>query len=116
MMAALHPIHEITTSQASGGRTPATVTTESVVREQVLDSHLRNLGHGELSLRSVRAADDISQGHSSAPWSRDRRALEAVGVVIQVGFHRCESRRGVVLQRQVSKAGKLITRERSQAR
>lgn len=110
----LHPIHEIAACQTVGAGAPAAVA-ESVIREQVLDCYLGDLGNGELSLRSVWPADDVRQGHSSGAGSRSgRRSLKVV--VLEMRLHRGQSRGRVVLERQVPEAGELIAGERSQAR
>lgn len=86
-----------------------------VIRQEILNSHLGDLGNGQLPLRSIGSTDDVSQRHSSRPGGHGRRRrLELI--VLQVGFHRCERRRGVVVERQVPEAGELVAGERSQAR
>lgn len=114
MWSALHPIHKIAASQAPGRGTPAAVA-EPVVRQEVLNGHLGDLGNGQLPLRPIRSTDDVSQRHSSRPGGGGRRRrLELV--VLEVGLHRGKRRRRVVMERQVPEARELVAGERSQAR
>lgn len=62
----LNPIHEVAAGDATSGGTAATVGVVALLREEVLNGHLGRLGHGELALAAVRAAEDVGQRHAGA--------------------------------------------------
>ncbi len=110
----LGAIHQVAAGETAGGRAAAAVGVVALLREEILNSNLGGLGHGEFSLAAVWAAEDVSQRHAGAAlgiallqnWREGRR--------LQVRLHGCKSWR-VVLQRQVAQARQLIAGEGTQA-
>lgn len=108
----LGAIHQVTAGETARGRAAAAV---ALLREKILHSNLGRLGHGELSLAAVWAAENVSERHAGGALSIALLQNRRKGRRLQVRLHGGQSGR-VVLQRQIAQARQLIAGEGAEAR
>lgn len=105
MLNSLHSVHQVAACQAAGrGASAAAVV--SIVATHLLVGNLGGLRNGEFTLATIRTADDVCQGDAVAVGVQGRRESGSV----QMRLHGRQSRRRVVVQRQITQARQLVAR------